>query len=77
VECCIEPIIEKNYTYIVEPEESILTQKGLLIAHSIIDINTNQTSTLIANITDETYTRRNFNKSRIYRKSMQHQRQTE
>jgi len=54
VECCIEPIIEKNYTYIMAPEESLLTQQGLLIAHSIIDINTQQTSTLIANITDET-----------------------
>jgi hypothetical protein len=60
VECCIEPIIEKNYTSIVEPEESILTQKGLLIAHSIIDINTNQTSTLIANITDETIRLKKF-----------------
>jgi hypothetical protein len=54
VECCIESTIDKNYTYIMAPEESLLTQQGLLIAHSIIDINTQQTSTLIANITKET-----------------------
>jgi hypothetical protein len=47
----------ENYTYIMEPEES---QKGLLIVQSIIDINTQQNSTL------------NFDKSRIYRKLRQH-----
>jgi hypothetical protein len=49
VECCIEPIIEKNYTYIMAPEESLLTQQGLLIAYSIIDINTLITDETIHN----------------------------
>jgi hypothetical protein len=61
----------------MELEESILTQKGLLIAHSIIDIYTKQTSTLMANITDKTINLTKFHQIAFYRKKMQHQRQTE
>ena len=38
----------------MEPDTTLLTQRGLLIAHSLIDSRTKQLTTMIANISNST-----------------------
>jgi hypothetical protein len=52
VECCITPSIGIDTT--------LLTQRGLLIAHSLIDSRTKQLTTMIANISNSTVQLRKF-----------------
>ena len=44
------------------PDTTLLTQRGLLIAHSLIDSSTKQLTTMIANISDNTVELKNFNR---------------
>jgi hypothetical protein len=44
----------------MEPDTTLLTQRGLLIAHSLIDSRTKQLTTMIANISNSTVQLRKF-----------------
>jgi urease gamma subunit len=60
VECCITPINGIDKIYLMEPDSTLLTQRGLLIAHSLIDSSTKQLATMIVNISNSTVELKKF-----------------